>query len=105
MSRATIAGVSVLVAAFVASPAVANRVYWADRGANLIQSANHAGADIQTVVWTTEPHSVALDLTAGMIYWTAREAGCLLGSRAAIQAWARWKRARGRCVFRRSRSW
>lgn len=54
---------------------MADRGYWADRGANLIQSANQDGTDVQTVVSTTEPHSVELDLAAGRIYWTAREAG------------------------------
>jgi hypothetical protein len=65
----------VLVAVFSAAPAEAERVYWADRGANLIQSANHDGTDVQTVISATEPSSVELDLAAGMIYWTARAAG------------------------------
>jgi len=75
MNRALIAGVGVLVAAFAAFPAEAERVYWADRGADVIQSANHDGTNVQTVVSATEPHSVELNLAAGMIYWTARDAG------------------------------
>jgi len=75
MSRTTIAVAGVLIAAFAAFPAEAQRVYWADRGADVIQSANHDGTNVQTVVPATEPHSVELNLAAGLIYWTAREAG------------------------------
>ncbi|MFT5049762.1 MAG: DNA-binding beta-propeller fold protein YncE [Chlamydiales bacterium] len=46
------------------------KLYWAEQGGN-IQRANLDGSDVEVIVAAGgNPHAVALDLTAGKVYWT-----------------------------------
>jgi glucose/arabinose dehydrogenase len=47
-------------------------MYWADAGADKIQRANLDGSGIENLVTTGigNPFGIALDLSAGKIYWT-----------------------------------
>lgn len=57
---------------FTVSQVFAQKVYWSDNGSKKVQRSNLDGTGIEDILesFVTSPVAVALDLTAGKIYWS-----------------------------------
>ncbi|MEZ5323644.1 MAG: hypothetical protein R3F19_01045 [Verrucomicrobiales bacterium] len=53
----------------------AAKIYWCDRDRNVIERANYDGSERETLVETTWPYFLTLDLTGGKLYWGDFSAG------------------------------
>ena len=71
----------------IAIDPTANKVYWIDPSANVIQRSNLDGSDIENLVtlgFSAVPWGLALDVDAGFMYWTEATPGSIQRARLEI---------------------